>query len=87
MHKIKKFIKKCKRWIIVKLGGITDEGGEKLIDACFTVHMKLITNWRRTVQEICRRSDNTYYDWCCEFCGNKACKRPTGWCEDFTPKE
>ena len=37
-------------------------------------------------EDIKRRSDNSYYDWCCEYCG-VPCDKRDGWCEKFVPKE
>ncbi len=37
---------------------------------------------QRVIREICRRSENSYYDWCCEYCTAK-CDRHNGWCERF----
>jgi hypothetical protein len=38
------------------------------------------------VREICRRSENTYYDWCCDVCCMRGenC-RANGWCRSFWP--
>ncbi len=36
----------------------------------------------KVIREICRRSENSYYDWCCEYCTAK-CDRRSGWCERF----
>ncbi len=47
---------------------------------------KEINNYRIVVREICRRSDNAYYDWCCEYCDNaRECGKPNGWCDGFVP--
>ncbi len=35
------------------------------------------------VREICRRSENSYYDWCCEYCAT-ACDKHNGWCNRFS---
>ncbi len=41
---------------------------------------------QNAMREVCRRSENTYYDWCCEFCtGSPDCKR-NGWCKRFRPR-
>lgn len=86
MNKIKKLINKCRKWLIVKLGGITEDGVKSLIDSCYSAHYNILIKWRKAMQEVCRRSDNSYYDWCCEHCQAKDCKRHTGWCEEFYPK-
>ena len=83
---MKNIIRKIKDWLICKLGGFTEIGILALLDTSFEVHMSLLEPWRKTVQELCRRSDNTYYDWCCEYC-SLTCEKRDGWCERFTPKE
>ena len=83
---MKNIIRKIKDWLISKLGGFTEIGILALLDTSFEVHMSLLEPWRKTVQELCRRSDNTYYDWCCEYC-SLTCEKRDGWCERFTPKE
>lgn len=87
---MKKLWKKFKDWLIVKLGGYTLEevwarcDGE--INDYIKMHVKIVNAWRKAVQEICRRSDNSYYDWCCEYCARN-CGKCNGWCEKFVPKE
>lgn len=40
----------------------------------------------KVIREICRRSEISYYDWCCEYCGQELIKcRHNGWCRFFTP--
>lgn len=82
---MKKLWKMFKTWLILVLGGITPEGAVKLIDASYTAHIKCLKPWKSVVQELCRRSDNTYYDWCCEYCAADCGKR-NRWCERFEPK-
>lgn len=36
------------------------------------------------IREICRRSETSYYDWCCEYCATP-CDRRNGWCRFFAP--
>lgn len=43
-----------------------------------------IRDYRIAVREICRRSDNTYYDWCCDQCACN-CDKRNGWCAAFEP--
>lgn len=41
---------------------------------------------RKVIREICRRSETSYYDWCCEYCGQELIKcRHNGWCRFFAP--
>ena len=37
----------------------------------------------RVIREICRRSENSYYDWCCEYC-TAECDKRSGWCDRFS---
>lgn len=37
---------------------------------------------RDVIREICRRSENSYYDWCCEYC-TAECSKRNGWCSRF----
>ena len=82
---MKKLWKKFKNWLILALGGITSEGAVKLIDASYTAHINCLKPWKSVVQELCRKSDNTYYDWCCEYC-DRVCDKHNGWCEKFAPR-
>ena len=82
---MKKIIRKIKNWLIGKLGGYTKEETNILYKAQVEVRRLMLQAWAKTVQEICRRSDNTYYDWCCEYCA-MSCDKRNGWCEKFTPK-
>lgn len=43
-----------------------------------------INDYRVAIREICRRSENTYYDWCCDQCACD-CDKRNGWCNDFKP--
>lgn len=50
------------------------------------VRRRQIKALMKVIREICRRSEISYYDWCCEYCGQKyiECKH-NGWCRFFTP--
>ena len=43
-----------------------------------------IRDYRIAVREICRRSETTYYDWCCDQCACD-CDKRNGWCNGFEP--
>lgn len=85
---MKNIIQKFKNWLIKLLGGYTQydmnakdaEAHRAINRACAEV----IVPWVKVVQEICRKSDNTYYPFCCEYCATP-CKKPNGWCKDFWP--
>ena len=82
---MKKIIRKIKNWLIEKLGGYTKEDMKLLYESEVAVHNLLLQAWENTVQEICRKSTDTYYDWCCEYCG-RYCVERNGWCEKFEPR-
>lgn len=78
---MKNIIQKFKNWLIKLLGGYTLEEVHR---AANRARVEIIVPWRKVVQEICRKSDNTYYPFCCEYCATP-CKKPNGWCKDFWP--
>lgn len=82
---MKKIIRKIKNWLIDKLGGYTKEDMNILYKSEVAVRRLLLQAWADTVQEICRKSTDTYYDWCCEYCDIN-CDKRNGWCEKFTPR-
>ena len=82
---MKKIIRKIKDWLIDKLGGYTKEDRNILYKAQDELRRLLLQAWAKTVQEICRKSGNSYYDWCCEYCG-RYCDKRNSWCEKFTPR-
>ena len=82
---MKKIIRKIKNWLIDKLGGYTKEDMNLLYKSEVAVRKLLLQAWANTVQELCRRNDYSYYDWCCEYCC-MACDKRNGWCENFTPR-
>ena len=82
---MKNIIRKIKDWLIDKLGGYTKEDMNLLYKSEVAVRKLLLQAWAKTVQELCRKSENSYYDWCCEYCATP-CKKPNGWCEKFTPR-
>lgn len=49
-----------------------------------TVLDDTIALYKNAIREICRRSENTYYDWCCDVCACN-CDKRNGWCNDFEP--
>ena len=81
---MKKIIRKIKNWLIGKLGGYTKEDLGVLYKSQIEVQRKTMQAWAKTVQEICRKSTDTYYDWCCEHCAADCGKR-NGWCKRFMP--
>lgn len=82
---MKKIIRKIKNWLIDKLGGYTKEDMNLLYKSEVAVRRLLLQAWAKTVQELCRKSENSYYDWCCEYCAER-CDERNGWCEKFEPR-
>ena len=82
---MRKIIRKIKNWLINKLGGYTKEDMNLLYNSQVEVRKLLLQAWAKAVQEICRRSENSYYDWCCEYCVMN-CDKHNGWCRQFEPK-
>ena len=82
---MKNIIRKIKDWLIGKLGGYTKEETNILYKAQVEVRRLLLQAWAKTVQEICRKSENSYYDWCCDYCV-VVCDKRNGWCRRFAPK-
>lgn len=82
---MKKIIRKIKNWLIDKLGGYTKEDMNLLYKSEVAVRRLLLQAWAKTVQELCRKSENSYYDWCCEYCAER-CDKRNGWCEKFEPR-
>ena len=82
---MKNIIRKIKNWLIGKLGGYTKEEFGALYKSQIEVQRKTMQAWADTVQEICHKSGNSYYDWCCEYC-DRECDKRNGWCEKFTPR-
>lgn len=93
---MKKLMRKIRLWLLELLNGDSREVRDAAFDAAVdhiaeldTIIKRLesaIGNYHATVREICRRSDDSYYDWCCEYC-KMACDKQNGWCKSFTPKE
>ena len=82
---MKNIIRKIKNWLIGKLGGYTKEEFGALSKIQIELQRKIMQAWENAVQEICRKSNDTYYDWCCEYCAER-CDKRNGWCEKFEPR-
>ena len=83
---MKKIIRKIKDWLIGKLGGYTKQDLGVLHKSQIEVQRITMQAWADTVQEICRKSENSYYDWCCDYCA-AVCDKRNGWCKRFMPAE
>lgn len=91
---IKKLLHKLRMWLLDLLDGIPSEkyaekatATKREIDVLNTYLKELdclILRYKFAVQEICRRSDDSYYDWCCDYC-RMTCDKRNGWCKHFSP--
>lgn len=86
---MKKILHKLRVWLLGLLGGVPQEWKDAVFSAAVescVEHRKIVRTYQAAVREICRRSESSYYDWCCECCvGSTDCKR-NGWCERFEPR-
>lgn len=93
---MKKIIYKLRLWLIKKLNAVPAEDFEaidaannilaaKIVDGNKSA-MQLMRRYDYAVREICRRSDTSFYDWCCDQCACD-CDKRNGWCKRFAPKE
>lgn len=81
-------------WLLDVLGGVPKpqydylhgllRSERKDFDALCHDYNEEIEDYREAIREICRRSENTYYDWCCDVCACN-CDKRNGWCNDFEP--
>ena len=81
-------------WLLGLLHGESKECADKTKDAYMdyiceqrkqiSMLVETIALYKNAIREICRRSENTYYDWCCDHCA-RACDKHNGWCNDFEP--
>lgn len=96
---MKKILHKLRVWLIRKLGGVPKEAYDAAVKAKAKRDKDIINRDRdlilsrmrvralnAVIREICRRSETSYYDWCCEYCGQELIKcRHNGWCRFFAP--
>lgn len=92
---MKRLLYKIRMWLLDVLGGVPKSqyyddlygllhSKRKEFDTLCHDYNEEIEDFRVAVQEICRRSNNTYYDWCCDVCACN-CDKRNGWCNDFEP--
>ena len=91
---MKRLLYKIRMWLLGLLHGEPEECAKKTEDAYMDyiseqrkqIYMlvETIALYKNAVREICRRSKNTYYDWCCDQCAC-SCNKRNGWCNDFEP--
>ncbi len=91
---MKGLLYKIRMWLLDVLGGIEKAHYDYVVklltyerrdyDTVCREYDEEIADYRVAVREICRRSDNTYYDWCCDQCACD-CDKRNGWCAEFEP--
>lgn len=91
---MKRLLYKIRMWLLDVLGGVSKTHCDYLYSLLYSKrrdhnmicceYEDAIRNYRIAVREICRRSENTYYDWCCDQCACD-CDKRNGWCNDFEP--
>ena len=91
---MKRLLYKIRMWLLGLLHGEPEECAEKTQDAYMdyireqrkqiSMLVETIALYKNAIREICRRSKNTYYDWCCDQCACD-CDKRNGWCNDFEP--
>ena len=91
---MKRLLYKIRLWLLGLLHGEPEECAEKAEDAYMdyireqrkqiSMLVEAIALHKNAIREICRRSENTYYDWCCDQCACD-CDKRNGWCHDFEP--
>lgn len=91
---MKRLLYKIRMWLLGLLHGEPEECAEKTEDAYMdyireqrkqiSMLVETIALYKNAIREICRRSENTYYDWCCDQCACD-CDKRNGWCNAFKP--
>lgn len=91
---MKRLLYAIRMWLLSLLHGKPEECAEKTeaayLDyireqrAYISILEETIVPYKNAIREICRRSENTYYDWCCDVCACN-CDKRNGWCNDFEP--
>ena len=91
---MKRLLYKIRMWLLGLLHGEPEECAEKTEDAYMdyireqrkqiSMLVETIALYKNAIREICRRSKNTYYDWCCDQCACD-CDKRNGWCAAFEP--
>ena len=84
---MKKILHKLRVWLLKLLGGVPNEWRDAEFVATvrkYTSQKEDIEAYQKVVRELCRRTGNTYYNWCCEYCVTP-CDRRNGWCFCFNP--
>lgn len=96
---MKKILHKLRVWVIRKLGGVPKEAFSAAVkenaklwkdvsdrDRSLEAHRGQIKALKIIIREICRRSETSYYDWCCDYCQSPVACKHNGWCHLFIPR-
>lgn len=91
---MKRLLHKIRMWLLGLLHGEPEECVDITKDSYMdyireqrkqiSMLVESIALYKNAIREICRRSENTYYDWCCDQCACD-CDKRDGWCNDFEP--
>lgn len=91
---MKRLLYKIRMWLLGLLHGEPKECADITKDSYMdyireqrkqiSMLVDTIALYKNAIREICRRSENTYYDWCCDQCAC-SCNKRNGWCNDFEP--
>lgn len=96
---MKKILHKLRVWLIRKLGGVPKEAFSAAVkenaklwkdvsdrDRSLEARRGQIKALKIVIREICRRSETSYYDWCCDYCQSPVRCKHNGWCQLFIPR-
>ena len=84
---MKRLLYAIRMWLLDVLGGIPKnywDYAEHVISMERREFDSRLCDYHIAVREICRRSETTYYDWCCDGCAHD-CDKRNGWCANFEP--
>ena len=96
---MKKILHKLRVWLIRKLGGVPKEAFSAAVketaklwkdvsdrDRSLEARRGQIKALKIVIREICRRSETSYYDWCCDYYQSPVRCKHNGWCQLFIPR-
>lgn len=84
---MKRLLYAIRMWLLDVLGGVPKPHYDYLhglLRSKLKEFDELCHDYNIAIREICRRSENTYYDWCCDQCACN-CDKRNGWCSGFEP--
>ena len=96
---MKKILHKLRMWLIRKLGVVPKEAFSAAVkenaklckevsnrDRDLKLSRMRVRALNAVIGEICRRSETSYYDWCCDYCQSPVVCKHNGWCSFFIPR-